>query len=136
MLRLVLLVPRSLHVDRAKVWSGGKAWTALSSARRPAQGGGEGDGGRPLEALVAALGRGLAHLGELLAPARDAVGGTLISLGYQLHNLLCALPPKGCCGPGAGVRLPGSPRCERRAVRDTLCTQSSSGKADGVIWRA
>jgi len=93
------------------VWSGGKAWTALSSARRPAQGGGEGDGGRPLEALVAALGRGLAHLGELLAPARDAVGGTLISLGYQLHNLLCALPP----GVAAAVALVSACWAPRRA---------------------
>lgn len=46
-----------------------------------------------IEALVAKLGRGLERLGELLAPARDAVGRALIDIGYKIHSLLCALPP-------------------------------------------
>ncbi len=44
-----------------------------------------------MEALVAALARGLVRLGELVAPARDAVARALIGIGYKIHTLLCDL---------------------------------------------
>ena len=74
-----------------------------------------------VEALVAKLGRGLERLGELLAPARNAVGRALIDIGYKIHSLLCALPrlhpacrrrtehPEGSCWhPSACCMEPGS----------------------------
>ena len=52
---------------------------------------------------MAKLSRGLERLGELLAPARDAVGRALIDIGYKIHSLLCALPsiPAASCLPPA-----------------------------------
>ena len=48
---------------------------------------------------MAKLGRGLERLGELLAPARDAVGRVLIDIGYKIHSLLCAPPPAAPAAP-------------------------------------
>ncbi|KAK9834126.1 hypothetical protein WJX81_000127 [Elliptochloris bilobata] len=58
-----------------------------AAAAAAAQAPEEGVGG-PMEALVARLGRGLERLGQLMAPARDAVGRVLIEIGYRINGLL------------------------------------------------